>query len=148
MTTEATNGHLPLLTHRGVSNVDSLRAALDALAELLSQGEPLRVSIERGGMRGSLEVQPVALTVPDTIDRGPVHGPASCEHWLWLTPTERAILDCFGDDTQTWKSSECIGAVVNLVNNRDLSAILRNMVERNILEAKAGRGFRLVESKP
>lgn len=54
------NGHFPILTPRGISIHDPIKAALEVLADLLSQAEPLSISIVRGGLRATLDVQPIA----------------------------------------------------------------------------------------
>ncbi len=58
----------------------------------------------------------------------------------WLSPMEEAILRVL---TTEWQSSETIAAKAKMLDVRDLSVILRNLVARDFLESKPGRGFRL-----
>ena len=65
------------------------------------------------------------------------------EHWQWLSPVEKAVVKTFLSAGDPWRSCEAIAEQVTFVNVRDLGVILRNMADRDILESKQGRGFRL-----
>ncbi len=58
----------------------------------------------------------------------------------WLSPMEEAILRVL---TSEWQSSDVIAAKAKMLDVRDLSVILRNLVARDFLESAPGRGFRL-----
>jgi hypothetical protein len=67
--------------------------------------------------------------------------PAPNPDWKWLSPTEEAILRAAS--ATDWKKKEDIAKAAGLPCDRDFEAILRNMIERNMLESAPGRGFRL-----
>ena len=72
----------------------------------------------------------------------PTAPPAGGEAWLWLSPTEKAILGVADD---RWQPAEQIAALAGIPFSGELKPILRNMVERNILESASGRGYRLAQ---
>ena len=65
------------------------------------------------------------------------------EHWQWLSQAEKAVIKAFLREGDPWRSCEAIAEHVTFLNARDLAVILRNMVDRDILESRQGRGFRL-----
>jgi hypothetical protein len=67
--------------------------------------------------------------------------PPPSEEWKWLSPTEEAIVSAAS--ATEWKSTDRLIADARLPRDHDLPGILRNMIERNILESQPGRGYRL-----
>jgi hypothetical protein len=67
--------------------------------------------------------------------------PPANPDWLWLSPTEEAIVRVAS--ATEWKPAARLAEEAGLPPDRDLNAILRNMVERKVLESLPGRGFRL-----
>lgn len=60
----------------------------------------------------------------------------------WLSPLEEKVLSVLtGKD---WTPAERVAALVGESNGGDLRAVLRNMVERELLESAPSRGYRLV----
>lgn len=66
--------------------------------------------------------------------------PAPNPAWKWLSPTEEALLRAVRPSPE-WKTAEILASEAGLPCDRDLKAILRNMVDRNLLESMTGRGY-------
>jgi hypothetical protein len=82
------NGHAPRMTPQAVSIHDPIKTALEVLAEVISQGETLRIYVERAGLRATLDVQKIGEPTPKTPPATAAVEPAGA-----LNPTEEKILD-------------------------------------------------------
>jgi hypothetical protein len=89
----------------------------------------------------------LAPTEPPDVPRrnGPPAPPDFPPGALWLSPAEAALLAAA---TGSWQGREALTELSGvardgLATTHDVGAILRNLVDRGLLEGEVGKGFRL-----
>lgn len=118
---------------------DTLSHVLAVLAELLGDGQPLRVEIEHGGMRAVLSVAPCALapSLSDPPNETNFPHPRGRE----FSPIEEAIIRVMKGADGWMTKAEIAGACGHSVSSW-FSYALANLADREYLES--GRnGYRL-----
>lgn len=65
--------------------------------------------------------------------------------WKWLSANEEAFVRAA---TRDWQTLSQLLEKAGIEDSRDLSAILRNLVQRRILESAPSRGYRLASTEP
>jgi hypothetical protein len=101
------------------------------------------VTVEAGGV--SLRLvgdaaagRPKGRDGPEYEGHRPVEMPM---HWLFFSSREKGIVSaCHADG---WMTAEQISAALGESPTTELRAVLRNLVERQVLESATSRGYRL-----
>lgn len=100
-----------------------------ALASLLDDGEDVEITIRLGSRR----VQLLA---------GGTHISPTAERLL--SPLEAKIVEEL--EHGEWRSTKAIASAIGEPPDGDIRAVLRNMVERGLLDSVTSKGFRLCQS--
>jgi hypothetical protein len=113
-----------------------LRDGAAILGQMGAEALNIKVKITGAGSTVIFEGEVPTGTL-DAEPTAPVDAP---RHWKWLSATEAAIVAVAGD---AYVPAEQLAGKAGLVKSSELMPILRNLVERNVLESAQGRGYRL-----
>jgi hypothetical protein len=129
---------------RIMPSTQELQELLRQFADALGATETQPLTVHVGMMK--LRYPVVECEAPASASRASAMltppMPPSNESWLWLSPTEKAIIASASE--VNWMTGQNLALAANLPWERDLGAILRNLVERCILESSNGKGYRLL----
>lgn len=129
-----------------MSRYQQTRAALAATAaeHLASLGlppQPFVVAVEAGDDVHRITCRCWPAPCPGTPCTVPRDSPESENLGLWLSPLERRIVEALSSGE--WMPTRQIAQAIGEDGDGDIRAILRNLVERQILESLTAKGFRL-----
>ena len=118
-------------------DADPFTQAVVLLSELLTEGKPVRVELERNGLRGEMAVSPIAETAPQPP---PVDAIARGNAGLMFSPIEETILK--KAVTEHWQTAGELAEKTGQKCGHWFYAILGNLADRKCLDS--GRnGYRL-----
>ena len=122
-------------------DADPFTQAVVLLSELLTEGKPVRVQLERNGLRGEMVVSPIAETAPAPQLPGVDANPEGQDRrGRWFSPIEEEVLRVVSN---LWQTKAEVAEKCGHSLSTWFGYVLANLADRDILESgRNGYRFR------